>query len=171
VSHAILLGEGRPDEGEGYELEIGGSRAFVIELATRLGLYPGEVPSLETPIRPEDAEVVLDAESADESGEEDDESVADFHRRYAARVPGGKLREEEHILAFAYYLEHSMSKPSWTPFDITTCFSMAGVSQPRNMIGALVDLARNQATIEADDEGEYHLTSRGRVLIETVLRG
>ena len=51
------------------------------------------------------------------------------------------LSAEDLVVLFGFYLQEHMGKATWSALDITTCFTMAGLSQPRNMIGMLSNQA------------------------------
>ena len=174
---AILLGE--PDA---WEVELGGSQAFVSELARELGLYSHGQPRITSEAAPTPAEEgspsrpeAVTAEPPDrplaEDAEESQEATLDsFYARFMHGRQDATLSEEELVLLFGYYFEHVMEKVTWAAWDIMQCFGLLDLPKPANMIGLLSTMARQRGSITPEGAGSFKLSDRSTFMVETALR-
>ena len=112
-----------------------------------------------------------DADLEDDMAEVEGEglTVDVFYRRFIRGRDAATLSQDELALLFGYYMEEHMEKATWTALDLSMCFTLAGLEQPRNTIGVLSTMARQKGTIVQDAPGEYCLSDKSRAMIKAVM--
>jgi hypothetical protein len=173
MRYSICLGE--PGS---WEIEIGGSQAFVTEVATTIGLYthgqprPTPEPPASAPVPVAEPPAPAPAEPAGTSAEEDGQeaSLDSFYARFMQGRQGSTLSEEELVILFGYYFEQVMGRDTWSGWEIMQCFGLLDLPKPANMIGLLSTMARQRGSIVPGEPGSYSLSERSKVMVETALR-
>lgn len=165
--YAILLAE--PGE---WELEIAGSHAYVIDVARALGLYIRAEPSSSSAPSPATAARKVEQPAPPPPPPPDSEeevSVDEFYESYLGSRDPESISPEDQVVIFGYYLENYMDRETWGPVEVTTCFTMAGLEQPRNLMGILSTMAKQKQAIQQEAPGEYCLTDRSNHMVGLAL--
>lgn len=151
------------------EFEAEGDRAFVLKMADRFSSGAGLVPALEeTPSKSK--------KGASEGGTR--VVVEKTGKQISVREFVQKLGLKKHtdiVLAFAYFLEHNLGKPSFTPADINNLYYEAKLEPSNTSQACILNIRRSFMMEDKKAGGEkggrkaYTLTQTGEAFVQNKL--